>query len=122
MMSGCAARIAHELAAPDQVWRARHDLRFAGAGERSHLGRQPRSGRSSRLTIPTPPQDRPGYYDKAGWVLDQPPEVVRKIIRDTWGGFYQHIPEMQPGHWPWQQLDRRLAADRLRHRLMLHPE
>lgn len=52
----------------------------------------------------TPPQDRPGYVEKAGWVLDQPPDVVRKIIRDTWGGFYQHIPELQPGHWPWQQL------------------
>lgn len=53
---------------------------------------------------PTPPQQRPNYYGSAGWVLDQTPEQVRKVIRDTWGGFYQYIPEMQPGHWPWQQL------------------
>jgi hypothetical protein len=53
---------------------------------------------------PTPPQQRPGYYEKAGWVLDQPPEIVRGIIRDTWGGFYKNIPELQPGPWPWQQL------------------
>jgi hypothetical protein len=37
-------------------------------------------------------------------VLDQPPEKVRQIIRDTWGGFYHYIPELQPGHLPWQQL------------------
>ena len=53
---------------------------------------------------PTPPTERPGYAEKAGWVLDQPPDVVRRIIRDTWGGFYRSIPEFQPGPWPWQQL------------------
>lgn len=53
---------------------------------------------------PNPPQSRPNYFESAGWILDQPPEVVRHIIRDTWGGFYQVIPEFQPGHWPWQQL------------------
>jgi|GEM_PF-6293824 len=53
---------------------------------------------------PTPPQQRPGYFEKAGWVLDQPPDKVRQIIRDTWGDFYKTLPELQPGHWPWQQL------------------
>ncbi len=53
---------------------------------------------------PTPPQQRPDYFEKAGWVLDQPPDVARKTIRDTWGGFYLIIPEFQPGHLPWQQL------------------
>ena len=70
----------------------------------------------------TPPQDRPGYFDKAGWVLDQPPAVVRKIIRDTWGGFYQSIPELQPGHWPWQQLIAGWPQIVYAIRLMLHPE
>ena len=49
-------------------------------------------------------QSRPDYDDKAGWVIDQPPETVRRIIHDRWGDFYQHIPEFQPGPWPWQQL------------------
>ncbi len=53
---------------------------------------------------PTPAHERPAYVEKAGWVLDQAPIAVRRIIRDDWGDFYQHIPELQPGPWPWQQL------------------
>jgi hypothetical protein len=53
---------------------------------------------------PTPPHERPGYLEQAGWVLDQSAAVVRGVMRKTWGGFYEHIPELQPGHWPWQQL------------------
>ena len=53
---------------------------------------------------PTPPRERPDYEAQAGWVLDHPPEAVRQVMRDTWGGFYATIPELQPGHWPWQQL------------------
>ncbi len=48
--------------------------------------------------------DRPNYAEEAGWVLDQPPAVARRTIRDTWGHFYRIIPELQPGPWPWQQL------------------
>jgi len=53
---------------------------------------------------PTPPAMRRNYREQAGWVLDQPPHVVRRIIRTTWGDFYRRLPELQPGPWPWQQL------------------
>jgi hypothetical protein len=52
----------------------------------------------------TPPQSRPLYFENAGWVLDQAPATTREIIRTSWGDFYKHIPEFQPGHLPWQQL------------------
>lgn len=53
---------------------------------------------------PGPARARPDYDEKAGWVLDHTAEETRRQIRDTWGGFYKTIPELQPGHWPWQQL------------------
>ena len=99
-----ARRAGARVGAPDQVWRARHDLRLAGAGAGVPPGWRPRCGRSIRPTIPRRPTSGQATVEKAGWVLDQPPEVVRRIIRDTWGGFYQQIPEFQPGPWPWQQL------------------
>jgi hypothetical protein len=95
--------IVHEL---------QHVMKYGGPGTLFGSLEQERDAcwLSSRVWAEYPPNDpipaidRPDYFEKAGWVLDQSPEAARRVIRDTWGGFYKSLPELQPGRWPWQQL------------------